>query len=214
MKQTINEYINELKNYLSALEDEEFQDILEFYYEFLLDADTDSRKEIEAALGTPRQLARRILADYSLVETKIDDQQFSEKELQHQNTKRNLQNIWWIFLGLLAIPVGLPLVILLFSILLFFFCIIAAIVILLGAFLSIALFIIYKTFPIIWTQEWATAYFYIGCSLAIIACELLVIPLFLKLLQSTVSLAAKVARWIGRKVFTKHDYQQYGGQMK
>ena len=59
-------YINDLSIYLRQLADEERNDALEFYDEYIADAGLETRTAIEERLGTPRQLSHKILADYSI----------------------------------------------------------------------------------------------------------------------------------------------------
>ena len=49
-------YINDLSIYLRQLTDEERNDALEFYDEYIADAGLETRTAIEERLGTPRQL--------------------------------------------------------------------------------------------------------------------------------------------------------------
>lgn len=59
-------YINDLSIYLRQLTDEERNDALKFYDEYIADAGLETRTAIEERLGTPRQLSHKILADYSI----------------------------------------------------------------------------------------------------------------------------------------------------
>lgn len=60
------QYLAELKQYLGALTADEQAEVTAFYDEYLFDADLTTRAEIEKRLGSPRQLSRKILADYSI----------------------------------------------------------------------------------------------------------------------------------------------------
>lgn len=59
-------YIQELEKYLVTLPAAERADAVDFYNEFIEDAHYDTREQIVAELGTPRQLSHQILADYSI----------------------------------------------------------------------------------------------------------------------------------------------------
>lgn len=60
------QYLAELKQYLGMLTADEQAEVMDFYDEYLFDADLTTRAEIEKRLGSPRQLSRKILADYSI----------------------------------------------------------------------------------------------------------------------------------------------------
>ena len=64
MTKVIDDYIAELEQNLVDLPAKDREDVVEFYREFLLDGDFVRRSTIEAELGTPKQLAINILADY------------------------------------------------------------------------------------------------------------------------------------------------------
>lgn len=57
-------YLVELEKFLHSLSSDEKEDALEFYDEFITDADLKTRAEIEAKLGTPEQLSQKIISDY------------------------------------------------------------------------------------------------------------------------------------------------------
>ena len=59
MHDLIDQYMAELAGYLSSLDPEERQDVLEFYREYLLDAKLYSQSQIETELGTAKQLAHK-----------------------------------------------------------------------------------------------------------------------------------------------------------
>lgn len=66
MNKVIDNYILQLKQNLVNLPNSDMQDVVEFYQEFLLDGNYHNESEIIAELGTPKQLARKIMADYSV----------------------------------------------------------------------------------------------------------------------------------------------------
>lgn len=57
-------YLVELEQLLGDLNEEERQDALEFYDEFITDANLKTRAEIEEKLGSPDQLSQKIIFDY------------------------------------------------------------------------------------------------------------------------------------------------------
>ncbi|MCT6892212.1 MAG: DUF1700 domain-containing protein, partial [Lactobacillus sp.] len=105
MNKIIENYISELSNNLSALPYSDRQDVIEFYQEFLFDGDFKTEQDIVDDLGTPKMLARKVLADYS-----ISDK--DNPQPRNASSKSNLKTIWVILLGVLAAPIGIPLAIL------------------------------------------------------------------------------------------------------
>lgn len=92
-------YLAELEEYLQPLTPEERADAIMFYSEFIDDAGLETRSQIEERLGTPRQLSRKVLADYSIKTT--------DEEVKYQRTatpQSNVKMIWLILLALLASP--------------------------------------------------------------------------------------------------------------
>ena len=75
-------YMQMLRCYF-ALPDDEIDDIVEFYSEYLADAGIDT-SEIEQELGTPRQLALKILVDHSIKE-EAEDQRVVSKPRSRQH---------------------------------------------------------------------------------------------------------------------------------
>ncbi|KAF0339544.1 DUF1700 domain-containing protein [Pediococcus acidilactici] len=62
----MHEYIDELKSHLTELTAEEQLDVINFYTEYLADAGIETYAAAVDKLGTPVQLARKVLADYSI----------------------------------------------------------------------------------------------------------------------------------------------------
>lgn len=96
----IKEYLQELSANLYQLNQADRQDALQFYEEYINDAGYSSKQEIESNLGTPKQLGRKILAEYSL---KQDEQDLSNS----LTTKRSIKTAWLVVLALLATPATL-----------------------------------------------------------------------------------------------------------
>lgn len=108
-------YMQMLRRYLRKLPDDEIDDIVEFYSEYLADAGIDTKAEIEQELGTPRQLALKILADHSIKE---------EAENQRVVSKTKIKTTWLIILALLATPATLIIGLILLSVLIAIFAVV------------------------------------------------------------------------------------------
>ena len=107
--------MTELEEYLDALTADEKADVIEFYNEYIDDAGLETTDEIEKRLGTPRQLSRKVLADYSIKATDIESHRKQEK--QSFCSFKTAKMIWMILLALLASPAAIVLGLVLFAIL-------------------------------------------------------------------------------------------------
>lgn len=98
----INEYLHRLGQKLSSLPMQERQDALEYYENYLSDADDPNTAM--ASLGTPGEVAADILADYMARATHQPATSFRER-------RRSAKVAWAFVIGIFALPVGLPLII-------------------------------------------------------------------------------------------------------
>ncbi|MDF7637918.1 DUF1700 domain-containing protein [Lactobacillus sp. ESL0791] len=207
MEQVINDYILELEQNLSVLPENDRQDVVEFYREFLLDGNFHERQAIEQELGSPQQLAHKIIADYSV----SDDGSKSPQQPQKDSSKHLLKTIWYTLLGICAAPVGIPIIIAILAI------IIAVLAVCLGIFIGFialiagliggGIFALVTSIRFIPTTDWAVGLFYTGAALAIIGFALLLIPILIKIVQFLIAKCATFAHYLGRKLFKKHYYQ-------
>ncbi|USS84677.1 DUF1700 domain-containing protein [Fructilactobacillus myrtifloralis] len=74
------QYITELKYYLKNIPTKERDEAATYYLDYLKDGQLSNYKEIVANLGTPRQLARQIAANYSISE---DEKQPKKGSVNH-----------------------------------------------------------------------------------------------------------------------------------
>ncbi|USS88101.1 DUF1700 domain-containing protein [Fructilactobacillus hinvesii] len=74
------QYITELKYYLKTMPTKERDDAISYYTEYLKDGDLEDYKDIVENLGTPRQLARQITANYTITE---DEKQPKKGSVNH-----------------------------------------------------------------------------------------------------------------------------------
>ena len=159
-------YMQMLRRYLRKLPDDEIDDIVEFYSEYLADAGIDTKAEIEQELGTPRQLALKILADHSI------------KEDQRVVSKTKIKTTWLIILALLATPATLIIGLILLSVLIAIFAVVFSGVVVVislaggGIFLTAAA--IFTGLSLLFTNL-GTGLFYLGIGL--LGLLLIVIPL-------------------------------------
>lgn len=110
MANDVTEYLAELKGLLGSLTSQEQDDVMEFYSEYLQDAGVVTRSEVESRLGTPKQLARKVLADYSIKDSQKQTKE-SKRTIKDQNAtnKSNVTMIWLVILAIASSPVTIPL---------------------------------------------------------------------------------------------------------
>ncbi len=87
------EYINELKLHLRKLNDDDREDAISYYFEYLADAGPDGAAEAMQKLGSPAELAAGIRADQAM-------QDF--EEIEGPAVKKGVQAVW--LAGLAAVP--------------------------------------------------------------------------------------------------------------
>lgn len=102
----MTEYIQALQKLLLQLTTAEQQDVVEYYREYLQEADITTYEAAVAELGTPQTVARKVLADYSIKMT----EQPASRQSAPAGTKANVKMIWLVVLALLSTPVTIPLI--------------------------------------------------------------------------------------------------------
>jgi len=103
----MNDYIQTVQKLLGQLTTAEQQDVIEYYREYLLDAGIETYEQAVDELGTPRSLARKVLADYS-IRSSSQESQSTKSRSDIQATKNNVKTVWLIILALLSTPVTIP----------------------------------------------------------------------------------------------------------
>lgn len=96
------EYIYHLKNRLRNLPKEEIDNAVEYVNEMFDDAGTENEACIIENLGSPAKFAAQIKAEFTI------NQQENENVVKKSNGWKSL---FMILLGILALPIGLPLLI-------------------------------------------------------------------------------------------------------
>lgn len=96
-------FLQELDYRLRHMPEEDKLDAIEYYSEYIDDLNLPPDSDICIHLGSPKEVARQIIADTT--ERRIDEQQ------EKQTTKGFGKIIWLTILGIFASPVALPLAI-------------------------------------------------------------------------------------------------------
>lgn len=204
MANDVTEYLAELKGLLGSLTTQEQDDVMEFYSEYLQDAGVVTRSEVESRLGTPKQLARKVLADYSIKDSqKQARENKSTIKDQKATNKSNVTMIWMVILAIASSPVTIPLalgvlLVLVGAIFAVLGVLFAAIVGVLGVG-AIALFAIYVGIMMI-PGHLAVALFYLGAGVAAIGAILIGVPLALSILSWLIKMTALAISWLYHKI--------------
>lgn len=92
----MQEYINELKFHLSKLKDDDREDAIAYYFEYLAEAGPEGAAEAMEKLGTPAELAAGIRADQAM-------QDFSEYNASGgAAVSKGVKAVWYA--GIAAVP--------------------------------------------------------------------------------------------------------------
>ena len=203
MTKVIDDYISELEQNLVDLPEKDREDVVEFYREFLLDGDFVRRSTIDAELGTPKQLAINIMADYS---TKEDS-----APAKPETPKSNLKASWYILLGICAAPIGIPLILailfVIFFLLAVFFGLFFALVAFLFKFFVGGGLNFLRSLALLFTSNWPTGCIYLGKSLICIGVILLLLPFIVKLGQILIAKCTQIIRNLGKNLLKKNYFQ-------
>ena len=203
MTKVIDDYISELEQNLVDLPEKDREDVVEFYREFLLDGDFVRRSTIDTELGTPKQLAINIMADYS---TKEDS-----APAKPETPKSNLKASWYILLGICAAPIGIPLILailfVIFFLLAVFFGLFFAIVAFLFKFFVGGGLNFLRSLALLFTSNWPTGCIYLGKSLICIGVILLLLPFIVKLGQILIAKCTQIIRNLGKNLLKKNYFQ-------
>ncbi len=169
-----NEFMDELGHYLRHLTDDDRQDALEYYSEYIDDIGLAADEDVCARIGTPREVSRQIIA------------QTTERRIEEQREKKTVRGsgsiLWLVILGIFASPTALPLAIA--AVVIILALVITAGVIVFSFFISGAALTVAGLFLCIlsaFTGTVGQVLFSIGGGLFIIGLGILILMLSLKL---------------------------------
>ncbi|ETY73133.1 membrane protein [Lactiplantibacillus fabifermentans T30PCM01] len=207
----MTDYLNKFAALLVQLNDTERDEVLEFYREYILDAQLDTYEDCVAELGTPKQLARKVLADYSI---RFNENLQDSDSSKPQKSKAGVRAIWLVVLALLSTPITIPALIVIMAILFA----VAAVVFALGVALVCGLFgltilgfgMLTAGIGVFGQSIWV-ACFYIGTGLAIIGGELLILPLVVWFISLIIQGVSKVVQRLYHR-FVKRNRAERGGR--
>ncbi|RRK09920.1 DUF1700 domain-containing protein [Lactiplantibacillus garii] len=206
----MNNYLDKFNALLVQLKDTEREEVVEFYREYLLDAQIQEYDECVAELGTPKQLARKVLADYSI---KFNED-LNGNTSKTQQSRAGIRTIWWVVLALISTPITIPALLVIALALVVIaalaFAAVATVAALIFAATMLAISMLVAGVGVIGQSVWV-ACFYIGAGLTVLGGELLVAPIviwFVNLIIQGISIL--VQRLYHR--FVKKNRAERGGR--
>lgn len=107
------EFISQLRKKLQSLPNDEANNAVAYYEEYFDEAGPQFEARVIAELGSPSDVAAKILTNYAVKE------------------KKGLSSTWFVVLGLLASPIALPLAL---ALIIVFFCLVLTVAILVFTF--------------------------------------------------------------------------------
>ncbi|MGX7048405.1 DUF1700 domain-containing protein [Pseudolactococcus piscium] len=189
-------YIQDLASYLTNLPQEEREDALFYYEQYIYEGKlTDGQAVSE--FGTPKQLARRLVADYYMG----DAPQLPEKKAQSPFTLARV-----VILALFASPILIPVLIaalaIIFSLIITFAALVFSIFAVLLSFLVAAIVSIIGGVIII-SQSVLGGLFYVASGLALIGLVMLGLPLAILMVRWLKTILMLMIKWVGKQTVGK-----------
>ncbi|NLR10611.1 MULTISPECIES: DUF1700 domain-containing protein [Lactobacillaceae] len=173
----MNDYIKEVERLIGQLTTGEQQDVVEYYREYLMDAGLETYQQAVDELGTPKSLARKVLADYSIRLSEQSQQGTTQtSRATAQAAKNNVRTVWLIVLALLSTPVTIPILIVVAALLFAMIAVLGSLIVAaLAVFLSViavGIMCCVAALFVIWQTPW-TGIFYLGIGLFALGASLL-----------------------------------------
>lgn len=194
-------YFTQVKTYLQQLNVDEQEDVIRFYQEYAADAQL-SGERLMSELGTPKQLARRILVDYSLRLEKDD----IHNKPAHENTRQERQNwikqeinlISIVLEGLLTSIVWVPAMLLILVCLFATVGVAAIVIVALIYYLLTGLFQIIGGLAVL-PSNWATGLYQGGIGLIIVGLQFVAWPIGVTIIRTVFRALMRFVKYIGHR---------------
>lgn len=203
----MDKYIAEFKSYLNQLSDSEYHEVVSFYTEYLQDGGFDTYEASVAELGSPKQLARKVLADYSIRLLESPEKEGQTLHGRAARSRTQVRTIWLILLAILSTPVTIPLAIAvlatLFGVFVAAAAVIFVIVVTIIALACAGIVVLGVGIGII-GQSFSTGLVYIGGGLFVIGAFIVLIPVFNWLIRGLIHITLAISRWLYGKLSSKN----------
>lgn len=203
----MDKYLSEFKSFLNQLNEDEYNEVMNFYTEYLQDGGFDTYDKAVSELGSPKQLARKVLADYSI-------RLMGSSSSERSSVKRDgneVRTIWLIILGILSTPLTIPLAIAVLAVLFGFVVTVFALVVSLVA-IVLAVFItgvVVLGLGIgVIAQSMSTGLLYIGGGLLTLGAFIMLVPALIWVVRGLINVTARFSRWLYSKLSRKNRAEE------
>lgn len=207
----MDKYMQEFKSYLNQLSDHEFSEVVDFYMEYLQDGGFETYEACVAELGTPKQLARKVLADYSIRLLDAPEKEKTTMRSRVQQSTTQVHTIWLIVLAILStpltIPLGIAVLATLFAVFVAGAAIVFSIVVTIIALLFAAVVVLGIGIAII-GQSLSTGLFYIGGAIASLGLFLICVPVINWFIRGVIHATLSFSQWLYSKLNRKNRAEE------
>ena len=195
----------ELSSQLSRIDAQERAEAIAFYNEYFEDAGVENEQSVIKELGSPSKVAAQIKADVAVKEIQTDN----------PSLKTGIYAIGALILGICALPVALPMFIivatLIFALLVTVGALAFAFVMIVGAFLFTGIVLVAIGIGVFLTDT-AVGIFYIGSGLAVTGGSMLLIVFSIIVLRELVIGSVKLINYIRVKIQKKYASNRKGAE--
>jgi uncharacterized membrane protein len=187
-----NTFISELSRKLRGLPKPDYDDAMNYYIEYFLDAGIDELTDVTPLIGSVDEVAARILEECT-------DKQV-EKVAKEGGVKNSTKAIWFILLGIIAAPIAFPVA---FSIIIVIItlivCAVAVVVALLAASVGVVITGLAAIPAIFWAETGSQAMVLLGVACVAISIGTLMCIAFYKIGELLIKSIIKLIRYISKK---------------
>lgn len=188
-------YLKELEANLKSMPELEKNEAIFYYEQYLFEGKLTDGQAV-AEFGTPKNLARRLVADYFMDESR--GLPIVQKQSSFTLTKM-------VVLGICASPILMPLMIavlaLIFALVVTFAALIFSLFVIIFAFGFAAVACLLGG-AFIMTQSVAGGFFYLGVSIAVLGILGLLWPIVINVIRWLKQCLSKIITWIGSKTIS------------
>jgi uncharacterized membrane protein len=193
------EFMAELERHLARLDDREREDAIAYYNEYFDEAGPEDEARVIAELGSPARVAAQIRADAAVKGMGTTDA---------PPVKKGISTIWLVILGILALPIAVPIVVAVFGVgiglLAAVFGVVAALVAAVVAACFAGLLAFVAGVAVLFGSA-PTGIFYIGGGLAVVGVSLLLSVLVFAVSRALVGGVARLLNNIRVRGRERHE---------
>ncbi|MBQ1327220.1 MAG: DUF1700 domain-containing protein [Eubacterium sp.] len=105
------EFMKVLSDKLHGLPKDDYDDAINYYTEFFMDGDIDDDTDVIPIVGTPENIARKILDDALVSQIKSEKAESNintDQGKERENNSSLSKTIWLIILSIFAAPIAFP----------------------------------------------------------------------------------------------------------